>query len=80
MSELSISLAVGPLADEDVFPVRDLPDRLPQGPAGPLHMSTIWRWVNRGIRGGVKLEAFWLGGQRMTSTQAVERFLAKLNE
>ena len=40
---------------------------------GRPHVSTIWRWVNRGIR-GIKLETVMVGGRRFTSREALERF------
>lgn len=40
---------------------------------GRPHVSTIWRWINRGIR-GVKLETVMVGGRRFTSREALERF------
>ena len=38
------------------------------------HPSTMWRWYMKGIR-GVRLETFLCGGQRYTSTEAIERFI-----
>lgn len=49
--------------------------RIPGNP----HISTRWRWCTRGIS-GTKLESIVVGGQRFTSAEAVERFLAKLND
>ena len=43
------------------------------------HVSTIWRWHMRGIR-GVKLESVLVGGRRMTSMEAVERFIVATTE
>src|SRR5436309_595292 len=40
---------------------------------GHPHVSTLWRWVNRGIRGR-KLETICVGGVRRTSKQALVRF------
>lgn len=42
------------------------------------HISTIWRWIQRGTRGH-RLETCYVGGRRYTSHEAVERFLANLN-
>ncbi|MCR9211960.1 MAG: DUF1580 domain-containing protein [bacterium] len=39
-------------------------------------MSTAWRWANRGVK-GVKLETVSIGGKRLTSVQAVTRFLKR---
>jgi hypothetical protein len=38
-----------------------------------LHVSTVWRWQLRGVR-GVRLETILLGGTRYTSHEALERF------
>ena len=38
------------------------------------HPSTIWRWYKRGVR-GVKLETAVLGGRRVTSKEAIQRFV-----
>jgi hypothetical protein len=37
------------------------------------HISTVWRWIQRGVR-GVKLETYLIGGRRFTSREALERF------
>jgi hypothetical protein len=44
-------------------------------PGGPVHVSTVWRWSLRGVR-GVRLECIMRGGTRFTSRQAITRFLA----
>ena len=43
-----------------------------------LHVSTVWRWTLRGVR-GVKLETSLVGGQRFTSHEALDRFVARIN-
>ena len=42
---------------------------------GRPHVSTLWRWYRRGIR-GVRLETYVLAGRRFTSVEALERFAA----
>ncbi len=42
------------------------------------HSATVWRWCLKGTR-GVKLESWIRGGQRVTTPEAVERFLLALN-
>lgn len=37
------------------------------------HIATIYRWMQRGIR-GVKLETCLVGGKRFTSHEALQRF------
>lgn len=45
---------------------------------GCPHVSTLFRWALRGIK-GTKLETVVCGGRRYTSLEAIGRFLAKLN-
>ena len=40
--------------------------------------STLHRWRLRGVR-GCKLETILVGGQRFTSVEAIERFIAAQN-
>jgi hypothetical protein len=44
----------------------------------PVHVSTLWRWVTRGLR-GVRLETTMVGGARVTSLSALERFFIATN-
>ena len=41
---------------------------------GRPHISTIWRWIQRGID-GIRLETVKVGGKRFTSAEALERFI-----
>jgi transposase len=38
-----------------------------------VHVSTVWRWVLRGVR-GARLESFCAGGRRFTTEPAWIRF------
>jgi len=40
---------------------------------GRPHLSTLWRWCHRGVR-GIKLETVLIGGTRFTSREALQRF------
>ncbi len=40
------------------------------------HVSSIWRWSTRGVR-GIRLETVQVGGRRFTSREALERFIAR---
>jgi hypothetical protein len=44
---------------------------------GRPHVSTLWRWINRGIR-GIRLETVMVGGRRFTSREALDRFFASI--
>ena len=39
---------------------------------------TVWRWATKGVR-GVKLESLAIGGKRITSREAFERFVSATN-
>lgn len=43
------------------------------------HYTTILRWINKG-QNGVKLESTMLGGRRLTSTDAVLRYMDRVTE
>ena len=62
------------LQNESLIPVREVPSHLPTSTAGQkVHVATVWRWIKRGCR-GVKLETLLLGGSRLTSLEALQRF------
>lgn len=44
---------------------------------GRPHVSTLWRWYTRGVR-GVRLETLVVGGRRYTSREALQRFSERL--
>jgi hypothetical protein len=46
---------------------------------GRPHLSTIFRWAQKGVRGGVRLETVVVGGRRFTSVEAICRFVAALS-
>lgn len=43
-----------------------------------VNCATAWRWAIKGVR-GVKLESLAVGGRRITSAEAFERFIAATN-
>lgn len=53
---------------------RETPNR--HGERG-VNVATVWRWSLRGVR-GCKLETILIGGQRMTTRQALQRFFEAL--
>jgi len=61
------------IASENPLTIREAAARLPGRP----HVATIHRWIARGVR-GVRLEAGLLGGKRITSVEALQRFLDSL--
>jgi hypothetical protein len=60
--------------NEDVISIQDARSLFPIQP----HPSTISKWSSIGAR-GVFLETPLLGGKRVTSREACERFLEALN-
>jgi hypothetical protein len=63
------------LLSETVVPLRDVAKRTPFR----VHLSTLHRWRLRGVR-GIKLETALLGGARVTSLEALERFSRRLSD
>jgi hypothetical protein len=65
---------------EEVFPLALGAARLPRLRQGrPVHPSTLWRWASCGLR-GVILETVFLGGVRVTSTDALRRFFSAVQQ
>lgn len=59
---------------EALVPLNQVPKLLPPRPSGKrLHISAVYRWVQRGVR-GVKLESVRIGGTTYTSREALQRF------
>ena len=56
--------------NEDLVPLQQA-DRFLKG---RRHVSTFWRWSQKGVR-GIVLETLVIGGQRFTSREALERFI-----
>lgn len=61
------------LLAEDLKQFKEVPPMLQKR----VNVSTVWRWANRGVK-GVKLETVSVGGKKLTSTQAVTRFLERI--
>ena len=57
------------LSSENVFPVNEAPKHIPGRPS----QASVWRWCLYGC-GGIKLESILMGGRRLTSTEAIQRF------
>lgn len=66
------------ISNEQLIPLRDVPRHLPLRPRGPLHVSAVYRWILRGIR-GVRLESIRIGGTAYTSLEALQRFGDRLS-
>lgn len=65
-------------ASEILVPLRDVPRLLPPRPNGKrLHISAVYRWTLRGIK-GIRLETVKVGGSTYTSREALQRFSERL--
>jgi len=67
------------LTTEAVYTFAELVRQLPSFHGRRIHVSTLHRWCQRGVR-GVRLECRRLGGRIVTSVEAVDRFSARLAE
>ena len=47
-------------------------------PPSGISPATIARWIQRGVR-GARLETILIGGRRLTSREALQRFFASQN-
>ena len=61
------------LLKERVLTLKDVTNHVPTRPC----FTTVWRWVTAGIH-GIRLETYRIGKQRITSQEAVGRFLAAM--
>lgn len=62
------------LTHERVVTLREAASILPRQRGGrKVHVSTLYRWCSRGVR-GVRLEHLKLGGRIVVSAQALQRF------
>lgn len=65
-------------ASEALISMRDVPRLLPYRPNGKrLHISAVYRWAQRGVR-GVRLEVIRIGGATYTTREALQRFAEHL--
>lgn len=64
--------------EEDLVTLRQAAKLVPSNHGKSIHISTIHRWISRGV-GGVRLESVAIGGRRYTSINAVERFIKRLS-
>ena len=62
------------LSGEKLLAIQEVPNYLPTRNGKRVHISTVYRWTLRGVRGKT-LESTLLGGIRYTSLEALERFL-----
>jgi hypothetical protein len=62
------------IRNEQLVPLPDVPKILPmRGNGKRIHISAVYRWAQRGIR-GTRLEVVRVGGTTYTSREALQRF------
>lgn len=61
---------------EEMLELNKVPANLERRTGKRLNLSTVYRWINRGIA-GVQLETILIGGCRYTSAQALNRFFTQ---
>ena len=61
------------MSQEKLITLADAAEMFPDPPSS----ATLWRWVNRGVRGGIKLEVLRAGAKVYTSEAAIRRFLER---
>ena len=62
------------IGKEQLVSLRDVPKLLPaRGNGNRIHISAVYRWVQRGVR-GTRLEVIRVGGTTYTSREALQRF------
>jgi hypothetical protein len=65
------------VAEEEVFPLSEVPNRTPRRHGKKIHIATVFRWKD-GLR-GVRLETIRIGGTLHTSAQSLQRFFEALS-
>lgn len=67
------------ITNESLISLAQAAEFVPRRPNGKkTHVSTIYRWFGRGIR-GERLECLRVGGRLCTSTEALQRFFDRLS-
>ena len=63
---------------EELIPLKQLGLMFPGRAGKAISRATLFRWMLKGVKGH-KLESLLIGGKRVSSRQAVARFLDSLN-
>lgn len=67
------------IAAERLLTLNQVPKLVPTRANGRrVHISTIYRWVQRGVN-GIRLETIRVGGTTCTSMEALQRFCDRLS-
>ena len=67
------------LKSEAPLSFKQAAERMPGRNGVGIHVSALHRWYTHGVA-GVKLEALKVGGTLITTVEALERFIDRLNK
>jgi len=65
--------------DPDIETILTLGEACRAVPPIGVSPATMARWIQRGVRGGTRLETILIGGRRLTSKAALARFFEAQN-
>jgi len=71
-------LEVDFMLQEQLVPLRNVPDQLPKRNGKSLNPATVYRWCTVGLSGH-RLETVRVGGCLFTSSEAIKRFIERTN-
>lgn len=72
-----VPLRLRDLRDDQLMSLPDAATYLGAITGRKPHVSTLWRWCQKGCR-GVRLESICIGGKRFVTAAAIERFVEAL--
>jgi len=64
---------------DELIAIRNVPDHLPRHNGKKIHISVVYRWMQRG-RNGVTLEYIQIGGRRYTTAEALQNFFEAISD
>jgi hypothetical protein len=62
------------LPEDHLFSLQEVTRIIPKRP----HVSTVWRWATRGVR-GVRLKTHLIGGRRFVANADLSEFIDRLS-
>lgn len=65
--------------DATLIAISDVPSFLPAKQGRRLHISAVYRWMQKGIK-GIKLDYVTIGGTRFTSPEALQKFAEQITK
>ena len=64
---------------EECFPLAAAAKLIPGREGKPIHVSALYRWIERGVN-GTKLEVILIGGRKHVSREALQRFFESCSD